>query len=80
MRLTTYHPGMTIERIQAKTGFEILISPDVHETPLPGKEELHLLRKEIDPLGIRRLELLSGPERRELLRTIINRETITSLT
>lgn len=80
MRLTTYHPGSTIERIQAKTGFEILVSPDVHETSLPKKEELQLLRKEIDPLGIRRLELLSGAERRDLLRTIISRETITSLT
>lgn len=80
MRLITYHPGITIERIQAKTGFELLISPDIQETPLPGKDEVQLLRKEIDPLGIRRLELLSGAERRDLLRMIISRETITTLT
>jgi len=80
MRLITYHPGITLERIQAKTGFELSISPDVHETPLPKKEELQLLRKEIDPLGIRRLELLSGAERRDLLRAIISRETISTLT
>jgi acyl CoA:acetate/3-ketoacid CoA transferase beta subunit len=74
MRLVSYHPGTSIERIQAKTGFELEISPDVHETPLPTSEELRLLREEVDPLGIRRLELLSGAERRQLLHQIIAAE------
>jgi len=71
MRLTSYHPGVTIKRIQARTGFEFEIAPDVHPTPLPTHEELHLLRTEIDPLGIRRLEALSGNSRRQLIRKII---------
>lgn len=74
MRLISYHPGVTIEHIQSRTGFEIVISPDVHETPLPTDEELRLLREEIDPLGIRRLESLSGAVRRNLLHEILERE------
>ena len=75
MRLTSHHPGVSIERIQAKTGFQLLISPEVTETPAPTDEELYLLRTEIDPLSIRRLELLSGAERRSLLHQIIALET-----
>jgi acyl CoA:acetate/3-ketoacid CoA transferase beta subunit len=74
MRLISYHPGVTIDQIQNRTGFEIEISPDVHETPSPGEAELHLLREEIDPLGIRRLESLSGAARRNLLHEILERE------
>ncbi len=74
MRLFSYHPGVQIERIKAKTGFELHVSPIVKETSPPSEEELHLLREEIDPLGIRRLELLNGAERRVLLREIIARE------
>jgi acyl CoA:acetate/3-ketoacid CoA transferase beta subunit len=74
--LTSYHPGIDIERIKAKTGFELLISPDVKETPIPGKDELKLLREEIDPLRIRCLELLSGAERRNLLHRILDKERI----
>lgn len=71
MRLLTFHPGATIERIQARTGFELEIAPDAHETPLPAEDELRLLRQEIDPLGIRRLEALGSAARRELLHEIV---------
>jgi acyl CoA:acetate/3-ketoacid CoA transferase beta subunit len=76
MRLTSYHPGVPIERIQAKTGFELEIAPDVHETPHPTDEEIHLLREVIDPLGIRKLELLGGGARRDLLREILTQEGV----
>lgn len=71
LRLTSYHPGVSIENILARTGFELSIAPDVHETAHPTTEELQLLREVIDPLGIRRLEALSGNERRQLLAEII---------
>jgi acyl CoA:acetate/3-ketoacid CoA transferase beta subunit len=74
MRLISYHPGVTIGQIQSHTGFEIEVSPDVHETPLPSETELRLLREEIDPLGIRRLECLGGAARRNLLHQILERE------
>ena len=71
MRLISYHPGVKLEQIQAKTGFELQIAPHLEETPPPTEEEIRLLREEIDPLGIRRLELMSGTERRLLLHQII---------
>jgi len=74
MRLYSYHPGVNVAQIQAHTGFELLIAEDVCETPMPSVEELRLLREEIDPLGIRRLEALSGAARRELLRQILSAE------
>jgi acyl CoA:acetate/3-ketoacid CoA transferase beta subunit len=74
MRLISYHPGVTIGEIQHRTGFEIEIAPDVHETPSPSEADLRLLREEIDPLGIRRLESLSGAARRNLLHEILERE------
>jgi glutaconate CoA-transferase subunit B len=74
MRITSFHPGVTIEMIQAHTGFPLDISPEVTETTPPTMDELNLLRNEIDPMNIRRLETLSGPSRRELLHKIIEAE------
>lgn len=76
LRLVSYHPGATPTAIQARTGFDLDIAPDVHETLPPPPEELHLLRSEIDPLGTRRLETLSGAERRQLLHQIIQAESM----
>lgn len=78
MRLTSYHPGITIAQIQARTGFDLIIAGDITETLPPSIQELRLLREEIDPMGIRRLEMLSGAERRELLREIIQYEKVNS--
>jgi glutaconate CoA-transferase, subunit B len=75
MRLVSYHPGQSIESIQKKTGFELTIGEDITETTLPTGEEIELLRSVIDPMGIRKLELLSGGDRRILLRQIITYET-----
>jgi acyl CoA:acetate/3-ketoacid CoA transferase beta subunit len=74
LRLITYHPGVEVKRIQAKTGFTFELAPDLHQTPAPTQEELTLLREVIDPLGIRRLELLAGSSRRNLLREIVEVE------
>lgn len=74
MRLTTYHPGVTVEQIQKKTGFELEIAPDVAETPPPTVEDVRLLREEIDPLGVRTLEMLGGSARKERLTGILKAE------
>jgi acyl CoA:acetate/3-ketoacid CoA transferase beta subunit len=74
MRLISTHPGVTIERIQRKTGFALEIAPDVHETPLPTAEEVVLLREQIDPLGVRKLEILGGQARKDLIRDILRQE------
>lgn len=74
MRLTSIHPGVTLERIRAKTGFELEVAPDVAETPPPSPEEVRLLREQIDPMGIRKLEILGGQARKDLIRAILEQE------
>jgi glutaconate CoA-transferase subunit B len=74
MRLVTYHPWSNPAKIQAHSDFEIEIAPQVCQTPEPAEEELRLLREEIDPLGIRRLESLGGTERRQLIHEILQIE------
>ncbi len=63
MRLTSIHPGETLERIKAKTGFAFEVAPDCGPTEPPTSAEVRLLQEEIDPLGIRRLERLGGSAR-----------------
>jgi len=75
MRLRSHHPGVDIETIEKKTGFPLEIAPDVCETEPPTADEVRLLREEIDPLGIRELERMSGGRRRARLREIIRLET-----
>ena len=76
MCLVSYHPGVSIRKIEKKTNFHLEISPDVQETPPPSKTEIQLLREEIDPLEIRKLENLSGPDRKKLLKKILNQEQL----
>ena len=49
MRVRSLHPGHTLEEVQAATGFELLVHPELTETPTPTERELHLLRTEVDP-------------------------------
>jgi acyl CoA:acetate/3-ketoacid CoA transferase beta subunit len=74
MRLTRIHPGVDIGNVRSKTGFELQLAPGLDETPSPTSEELSLLRNEIDPLGVRRLELLTGRARQVLLRDMLAQE------
>ena len=76
MRLITLHPGVTLQRVQAKTGFELLVCDPLPETKPPTARELKLLREEIDPLGVRALETLSGAARREKLRELLRQERL----
>ena len=75
MRLRSIHPGVKLERIRRKTGFELDVADDLCETPPPEEEDLRLLRQEIDPLDTRKLETLGGAARKELLREILRRES-----
>lgn len=74
MRLVSVHPGIDVERVKAKTGFEIEIEEPVKITEPPSAEDLKLLRENIDPLGIRKLELMSGHNRRVALRKVLQSE------
>lgn len=74
LRLTHLHPGVSLERVQARTGFPLEVAPDLSTTQPPSEAELRALREQVDPHGLRRLEFLSGPERRRLLRQILEAE------
>ena len=77
MRLTHLHPGVSLDRVIAKTAFELAIAEHLQTTALPTEQELELLRVEIDPLGLRELEMLSGSQRRSALRAIVEQDVKT---
>jgi glutaconate CoA-transferase subunit B len=52
LRLLTIHPGESIESIKGNSSFDIIIPSEVGTSPIPPKEYLDILRKEIDPAGI----------------------------
>ena len=74
MKVETIHPGINIETVINSTGFELLIPDNLVETQPPTIKELKLLREKVDPLGIRKLEVLAGKEREDLLSEIIAKE------
>ncbi len=67
-------PGASRDAIIAETGFKVIFADDCAEMPAPTAEELRVLRDEIDPLGIRRLEFVSARERGGLLDEILERD------
>ncbi len=74
MRLASLHPDIDIETIIKSTGFDLIIPNKIKNTKPPTKKEIKLLREKIDPLNIRKLEVLTGKEREELLSIIIEKE------
>jgi acyl CoA:acetate/3-ketoacid CoA transferase beta subunit len=56
MRLVSVHPGVTVEDVQAATGFALHVD-QVAETRLPTDEELHLIRDVLDPKSLRDKEV-----------------------
>ena len=74
MRVKSIHPGFDLEHVKKSTGFDLIIADDLKDTKPPTINELRLLREKVDPLGIRKLEVLAGREREELLDKIIQKE------
>lgn len=52
MTLQSLHPGVDVEVINERSGFEIQIPDDYGHNLQPTDEELRILREEIDPRGI----------------------------
>jgi len=53
-RLRYLSPGVTAEAVQAKTGFPLPVAPEMSEFPPPSEDELHILRRRVDPGGVLR--------------------------
>jgi glutaconate CoA-transferase subunit B len=51
MTLMATHPGVSVEDVKANTGFDLVIPSVVPVTAPPTREEIRLLRDEIDPAG-----------------------------
>ncbi len=49
MRILHTFPGETVESIQAATGFELLVAPNVSAYDPPTEREVQMIREEIDP-------------------------------
>lgn len=47
MVLVGLHPGISLERARAETGWELRAAPKLEETELPSAEELRVLREEL---------------------------------
>jgi glutaconate CoA-transferase subunit B len=63
MRLKSLHPGVTLDEVQAQTGFRLLIPEEIPPTEPPTVEEIRWLREVIDPRGMRKLEFRRAPAR-----------------
>lgn len=51
MQVESLHPGVTLDEVRGRTGFELLVREPLGTTPQPSREQLQLLREEVDPLG-----------------------------
>lgn len=72
--LQSLHPGVSLAQVRESTGFEPAVAGDLTVTPEPPAEKLRVLREQVDPLGIRRLEFAPARERAELLAACIAAE------
>ncbi|MFX1239269.1 MAG: CoA-transferase subunit beta [Promethearchaeota archaeon] len=74
MRLSSIHPDISLDQVKNSTGFDLIIPKELKETSPPSVKEIQLLRNKVDPLGIRKLEILAGKKREKLLNKIIDDE------
>jgi len=52
MMVESLHPGVEIDKVQAETGFKLIVPQKVERTPPPTEKELRILREEVDPLKL----------------------------
>jgi glutaconate CoA-transferase subunit B len=55
MQLRSSHPGVSVDEIQEKTGFELIVPSHVPETPWPSSDVLEIIQQ-LDPKGVRWVE------------------------
>ncbi len=52
LKLTSLHPGTSIDEVKENSSFDIIIPDEVGTSPEPTKQHLKILREDIDPAGI----------------------------
>ncbi len=78
--LVSLHPGVSQDDVAAASGFVPARAEPVPVTATPPAAVLELLRREVDPLGIRRLEFVPAKQRRQSLDACIAAEHAVILT
>jgi acyl CoA:acetate/3-ketoacid CoA transferase alpha subunit/acyl CoA:acetate/3-ketoacid CoA transferase beta subunit len=73
-RVRSRHPGVSAAALEAASGFPLLRAADAPVTPDPGGDALAVLREEVDPLGVTRIETADVQDRRRLLVEIFEAE------
>lgn len=73
-RLTHLHPGVNLATVRERTAGNFLLAEELQTTIPPSADELHRIRTQIDPFGIRRLEFVPGRERLDLIESILRSE------
>jgi glutaconate CoA-transferase subunit B len=48
MMLTSLHPGCTLDQVRNNTGWDVRVSASLKTTDGPSKEELRIIREELD--------------------------------
>jgi glutaconate CoA-transferase subunit A len=66
--------GVALEALRHETGFEVVVADRCETLPAPTRDELEVLRTEVDPIGVCRLELVPASQRAELLAEVIGAE------
>ncbi|MBB5791124.1 CoA-transferase [Jiangella mangrovi] len=74
LRLRSLHPGVSLDDLRARTGFDVVVPPGAGTTEPPTPDELHALRTVVDPLGVRRLDLVGAADRQRLVDRILDLE------
>jgi glutaconate CoA-transferase, subunit B len=73
--LLSIHEHSSLEDVVKNTGFSFSIPEGgVPYTNPPSEEELRILKEEVDPLNLRKLEFLSGSKRLEHIEFILEKE------
>jgi len=49
MQIESLHPGVTLDEVRNKTGFELLVNDPLDTTSEPTADQLRILRDEVDP-------------------------------
>ena len=73
-RIASVHPGITVNDVVNNTGFELEVAKDVPETEKPTKEQIRILREQVDPYGMVAFDFMPGKERPAYLKSILEKE------
>ena len=74
LEVVSIHHGVFKNEIESNTGFKVVYAKNCIITPKPTNRELKILREEVDPLNIRKLEFVSGEDRMKLFKEILQKE------